>query len=72
MIKKEDLIKISRDKDYIRSQKHGDSLQTFLDHYPDGAPDSIICKVLCITQKELDDIYASAIKKLQMGMENND
>lgn len=72
MIKKEELIKISRDNDYIRSPKYQDSLELFLYHYPNGAPDSVICKVLCMTQKELDDIYDSAIMKLKMGMGEND
>lgn len=72
MIKKEELIKISRDFDYIHAPKHSNSLREFLDYYPDGAPDSVICKALCITQQELEDLYKSAILKLREGMVPNE
>lgn len=68
MINKDDLIKITRDPDFVYSPKHGNSLAKLLDQYPDGAPDHLICKVLCITQKELEDLHASAIIKLREGM----
>jgi len=71
VIKKEESIKISRDFDYIHAPKHSNSLREFLAYYPDGAPDSVICKALCITQQELEDLYNSAITKLKQGMVPN-
>lgn len=68
MIKKEEMIRIVRDLDYIHSPKHANSLQRFMNHYPDGAPDSVICKALGMSQSELDDAYKSAINKLREGM----
>ncbi len=72
MIKRDELFnKISRDSDFINSPKHENSLKLFLEQYPDGAPDAAICKALCITQKELDELYANAILKLREGMVSN-
>lgn len=72
MIKKEDLIKITRDKDFINSPKHENSLRKFLDQYPSGADDDQICKALCMTKKELEETYQCAILKLREGMTKNE
>jgi hypothetical protein len=71
MIKKEDLMRIFEDPDYIHSPKHDNSLRVFLTNHPDGAQDSVICKALCISQKELEHLYESAILKLRQGMGND-
>jgi hypothetical protein len=71
VIKKEEIARILNDPDYIHSPKHGNSIKRFLDHYPDGAPDGVICKALCISQQELEDIYKSAIIKLREDMNSN-
>lgn len=69
MVKKEDLVKIARDHDFINAPKYDNSLKKFLDQNPDGAEDDeVICKALCITQKELEDMYQCAILKLREGM----
>lgn len=72
MIKKEDLIKLTRDKDFINSPKHENSLRKFLDQNPDGSTDSVICKALCMSQKELEETYQCAILKLREGMTDNE
>jgi hypothetical protein len=68
VIDKDEMVKIARDMDYIHSPKHANSLKEFLNHYPNGAPDSVICKALGFTQLELDDTYKCAIVKLREGM----
>ena len=73
MIKTEEIInKLNQDEDFIVSSKHENSLKLFLTQYPNGAPDTAICKALCITQKELDELYESAILKLREGMGINE
>ncbi len=56
---------IENDPDYINSPKHGNSLQELMDQHPDGVDDKTICKVLCITQKQLDERYRYAIMMLR-------
>jgi len=70
--KKEEMTRISIDPDYIHSPKHENSLRILLDQNPEGVNDAMICKVLCLTQKELDDIYESAILKLKEGMDRDE
>jgi hypothetical protein len=72
VIKKEELIKITRDQDFINSPKHDNSLKKFMDQNPDGASDSVICKALCMSQKELDETYQCAILKLREGMTDDE
>ena len=72
MIKKEDLIRITRDKDFINSPRHENSLLKFMDENPDGAKDAVICKALCMSQKELEETYQCAILKLREGMTENE
>jgi hypothetical protein len=68
VIKPDEMARIINEMDYIHSPKYGNSLKRFMDHYPDGAPDSVICKALGITQQQLDDIYKTGILKLKEGM----
>lgn len=68
MIKKDEFVKITRDHDFINSPKHENSLKKFVELNPDGANDSVICKALCMTQKELEETYQCAILKLREGM----
>lgn len=64
--------KIENDPDYIHCPRLGNSLKKLLDvvENSSGIPDERICKVLLISQKELDSIYESAIKKLREYMLN--
>lgn len=68
MTDRELMIKIRENKDFINSPKYKNSLSNFLEEHPDGASDSIICKALCLSHRELNDIYNSVIQKLQAGM----
>jgi hypothetical protein len=68
VVKKDQIFRIERDLDYINSPKYDNSLTKLLSCHPNGVSDHVICKVLCITQRELDNIYESAIMKLREGM----
>jgi hypothetical protein len=61
-------IKIDEDPDFILSNKYSNSLKKFLDQNPNGASDSTICRMLDISQEELDAIYASAMQKLKAAL----
>lgn len=60
--------KIETDKDYIMSKKHDNSLSALIKDYPNGVPDKVICKVLQISQEELDEIYNRAIINIKNQM----
>ncbi len=64
-MKKNRDIRIDSDPDFIVSPKYNNSLQELLDANPDGVPDSIIAKVLRMSQEEIDKTYKSAIMKLK-------
>lgn len=72
MSKSELPIKVATERDFINSPKHDNSLKAFLDEYPDGAKDSVICKALCMTQKELEETYQCAILKLREGLNTDE
>jgi hypothetical protein len=70
---KQDLsTKVLRERDFINSPKHDNSLRKFVDEHPDGAKDSVICKALCMTQKELEETYQCAILKLKEGLNTDE
>lgn len=58
-------LKILKDEDYIDYPKFKDSIKKLLEKYPDGVSDEIIAKSLNISTQEVQEIYESAIKKLQ-------
>ena len=72
MINNDETSKLNTDPDYINLPKYGYSLKKFLSNHPHGTTDSMICKALCISQKELEDLYRSAILKLKGGISGNE
>lgn len=60
--------RVELDSDYIESAKYNNSLRQLLDDHPDGVPDSLICKILCISQEDLTSTYESAILKLKKAL----
>ena len=71
-MKKNRNLKIDTDPDFIVSPKHGNSLKRLLSNNPNGISDGTICKVLKLSQEEVDKAYASAILKLRKVMGNDD
>lgn len=73
MTDKEDIQKrIEADEDYIRSPKFSNSLNKFLAKNPDGAEDSVIARLLSMSEEEVEAIYQNAVEQLreEMGDEN--
>lgn len=58
-------LKLMEDEDFIDYPKFKNSLKKLIDKYPDGVDNETIAKVLDITEEEVEQIYQSAIKKLQ-------
>lgn len=58
--------KINNQEDFIDYPKYQNSIKKLIEEkYPEGAPDDVIAKALNISEEEVEEIYQSAIKKLQ-------
>jgi len=57
--------RIEKESDFIYCPRLGNSLKKFVNTHSNGVDDERICKVLLINQKELDEIFESAIKKIR-------
>lgn len=56
------------DGDFIVSPRYNNRLSKLLEANPNGVSDNVICKVLKLTQEELDATYQSAIMKLRKAL----
>lgn len=62
---KEKKHKISNEEDFIDYPKFKNSLSKLIEKYPEGVDTQTIAKVLNMTEKEVEETYQSAIKKLK-------
>lgn len=62
---KDKISKIQNDVDFIDFPKYNNSMKELLGHYPNGVPDTVICKALHITPETLDKTYKTAMRKLK-------
>ena len=60
--------KIKEEEDYIDYPKFKNSIKKLIDKYPDGVDKEVIAKVLMMSEDEVAETYASAIKKLQASL----
>lgn len=60
--------RIENEEDFIDCIRFKNSLNKILEKYPDGVSDDTICRVLDITQEELDNLFHSAIVQLRKDM----
>lgn len=60
--------KIENEVDFIDAPMYNNSMKTLLEEYPDGVPDTVMCKILHMTPEKLETIYKKAIKKLKIYM----
>jgi hypothetical protein len=60
--------KIAEEEDYIDYPKFKNSIKKLIEKYPDGVGKETIAKVLHLSEEEVDETYASAIKKLQKSL----
>jgi hypothetical protein len=73
MADKEDIKKrVKEDEDYIRSPKFSNSLAKFLAKNPDGAEDSVIARLLSMSEEEVEAIYQEAVNELREEMKDGD
>lgn len=68
MIKK----KIMEDEDFVYCPRLGNSLSKLIEKYPDGVDDERIQKILLLSEKEVNEIYESAIKKLRDALKDEE
>lgn len=57
--------RIMEEDDFIYCPRLGNSLSKLLDKYPEGVENDRIQKILLLSEKEVSEIYESAIKKLR-------
>lgn len=60
--------RIENEVDFVDAPLYNNSMKALLEEYPDGVPDTVICKVMHITPEKLDTIYKRALKKLKIAM----
>ena len=60
--------KVNEDEDFIDYPKFKNSLNKLIEKYPEGVDQETIAKVLMMTTEEVEETYASAIKKLQLAL----
>ena len=60
--------KIEEDEDFIDYPKFKNSLSKLIEKYPEGVDKETIAKVLMMSEEEVEETYASAIKKLQISL----
>jgi hypothetical protein len=64
--------KIVNEEDYIKSPKFSNSLNKFLSRTHELIEDSAIARILMMTEKEVEEVYQSAVKKLKELMEESE
>jgi uncharacterized membrane protein YheB (UPF0754 family) len=60
--------KLEEDEDFIDYPKFKNSLTKLIEKYPEGVDQETIAKVLMMSEEEVEETYASAIKKLQISL----
>ena len=61
----EKIRKILEEEDYVEAPKYSFSLKKLMANNQDGMDDEDIARYLCITEKEVQDIYDSAIEEIR-------
>lgn len=64
--------KIMEDGDFIYCPRLGNSLSKLIERYPDGVDDDRIQKILLLSEKEVNEIYESAIRKLREAFQDDE
>lgn len=62
--------RVREEEDYIRCPKCSNSLTKFLAKNSDGVDDSVIARLLMVTEEKVQEIYAEAVKKLKEEMKD--
>jgi hypothetical protein len=68
-VSKEDFKKrIMEDPDFVKSAKCGNSLNKFLNANKDTLENSVIARLLMISEEEVEQIYQECVDKLKASM----
>lgn len=60
--------RIREEEDYIRCPKLGNSLERFMNRNHEGVEDSVIARLLMISEEEVQKIYQEAVDELRGEM----
>lgn len=60
--------RIETEEDYIRCPKLGNSLDRFLKKNSDGVEDSVIARLLLLSEEEVEKIYQECVEILRAQM----
>lgn len=55
--------RVDEEPDFINSKRYNFSLKKYKQHNEKEVPDNIIALLLCMTPKEVNQVYISAIEK---------
>jgi hypothetical protein len=68
-VAKEDIKKrIMEDPEFVKCAKYGNSLTKFLSNNKDNLENSVIARLLMLTEQEVEDIYKECVDKLRDGV----
>jgi hypothetical protein len=68
MDKNELSTRVTKDEDYVRCPKFGNSLTKFTNKNPDGVENAVIARLLLISEDDVERIYAEAVLLLRKTM----
>jgi hypothetical protein len=67
--KSEMIRKIIEDEDFIRCPKCANSLNRYTQRHPDGVENSMIARLLMMTEEEVDTLYQSTLILLRKDVD---
>jgi DNA-directed RNA polymerase specialized sigma subunit len=68
MAKKNVTKKVLEEKDFIKCPKYGNSLTKFVNKNSEGVEDTVIARLLGLTEKQVKQIYSEAVKELRKSV----
>jgi hypothetical protein len=64
--------RIATETNFIFMKRFDNSLERFMDRYPDGAPVRVIAQALMMTEDEVESVLQGVIEKLRVSMNVHD
>lgn len=62
--------RVKEEDDYIRCPKCSNSITKFLAKNSEGVEDSVIARLLMMTEEKVRELYAEAVKLIRKNMED--
>ena len=60
--------RLDSDVDFIDAPKFDNSIKKLLERYPNGVPETVICRVMKLESKEVRAIISGALEKLRAAL----